>query len=165
MRKVTALDVATIEIMSATLSAGKTALAFLPNIEVVSLLIIFYSIYFGRKAILAVFVFIAAECLIWGMGLWTVMYVYVWPILTVLAMVFRKREGALFWAAVSGIFGLAFGGLCSLVYLFAGGFRTAFGWWVAGIPMDITHCIGNFVLMLALYKPLRTVMDRITHKT
>ena len=51
MRKVTALDVATIGIMSATLSAGKTALAFLPNIEVVSLLIIFYSIYFFSRKI------------------------------------------------------------------------------------------------------------------
>ena len=93
MRKVTALDVATIGIMSATLSAGKMALAFLPNIEVVSLLIIFYSIYFGRKAIAAVFVFIAAECLIWGMGLWTVMYVYVWPILTVWLWCSAKGKG------------------------------------------------------------------------
>ena len=164
MRKVTALDVATIGIMSATLSAGKTALAFLPNIEVVSLLIIFYSIYFGRKAILAVFVFIAAECLIWGMGLWTIMYIYVWPLLAVIACILRKKEGALFWAAVSGIFGLAFGGLCSLVYVFAGGLDTAFGWWIAGIPMDITHCVGNFVLMLILYRPIKNIMDRITHR-
>lgn len=157
----TARDIAHIGIMSATLTAGKTALAFLPNIEIVSLLVIFYSIYFGRKTIAAVLVFTAVECMIWGINLWTVMYLYIWPLLAVVSGLFRKRDTAVFWAVFSGAFGLLFGGLGSLVYLFAGGPKTAFAWWVAGIPMDVIHCVSNFVIMLALYRPVKNVMDKI----
>lgn len=53
-----------------------------------------------------------------------------------------------------------FGGLCSLVYLGFGGIKTAFAWWIAGIPYDILHGISNFVLMLILYRPIRKVLDR-----
>lgn len=158
--RITASDIARIGIMSAALTAGKTALAFLPNIEVVSLLIILYSIYFGKKVIFAVLVFIALECMIWGVNLWTLMYIYIWPLLAAAAWVFRKKDDIIFWSVFSAVFGLMFGGLCSLVYVFAGGFKTAFYWWIAGIPMDVVHCIGNFFIMLFLYKPLRMVLDR-----
>ena len=164
MRRSTAGDIALTGIMSATLTAGKTALAFLPNIEIVSLLIIIYSIYFGRKTIAAALVFTAVECMIWGINTWTIMYIYIWPLLAVVVGIFREKDSALFWAVFSGAFGLMFGGLGSLVYVFAGGLKTAFGWWVAGIPMDVIHCVGNFVIMLVLYKPLRNVLDRIRGK-
>ena len=49
--------------------------------------------------------------------------------------------------------------MCAIPYLFVGGIRTAFAWWVAGIPFDIIHGISNFILMLILYKPLRKVLD------
>ena len=39
-----------------------------------------------------------------------------------------------------------------------------FSWWVAGIPWDITHGIGNFVLMLILYTPISIAMKKIFRK-
>lgn len=160
-KRMTALTIAQIGIMSATLSVGKTALAFMPNIEIVSLLIILYSIYFGKKVILAVYIFIAVECMIWGINIWTLMYIYIWPALSLVSVIFRKKDSVIFWAVFSAAFGLMFGALGSLVYVFMGGFKTAFAWWISGIPMDIIHCIGNFVIMLVLYKPLRKVLDAV----
>ena len=75
--------------------------------------------------------------------------------------IFRKKDSVIFWAVFSAAFGLMFGALGSLVYIFMGGFKTAFAWWISGIPMDIIHCIGNFVIMLVLYKPLRKVLDAV----
>jgi energy-coupling factor transport system substrate-specific component len=71
---------------------------------------------------------------------------------------------------VSAVFGLSFGALCAIPYLFTGtdlqsGLSIAFGWWVAGIPWDIAHCVGNFVLMLLLYKPLSNVMINLQKKS
>lgn len=159
--KITARDVAEIGVMSATLTAGKMAMSFLPNIEIVSFLIIMYALYFGRKVFFAIFVFIAVECMIWGFNIWTVMYLYVWPLLAGITLLLSNQKSIMFWSLVSAIFGLAFGGLCSLVYIFTGGFKAAFAWWVAGIPMDVAHCVGNFAVMLALYKPIRTVMVKM----
>ena len=61
-------------------------------------------------------------------------------------------------AMISGIFGLLFGFLCAIPYLFVSGLAGAFAYWIAGIPFDLIHGIGNFVIMLVLYYPIRTVM-------
>lgn len=90
--KISAKDAAEIGIMSATLSAGKFALSFLPNIEIVTLLMILYTIYFGKKAILSAFVFTALECMLWGFGLWVIMYMYIWPLLVWIALIFREKS-------------------------------------------------------------------------
>ena len=108
----------------------------------------------------AAFAFVGVECLIWGMGIWVIMYLYIWPLLCILTLFLKKQRSAWFWAVFSGIYGLMFGGLCSLVYLGFGGIKTAFAWWIAGIPYDILHGISNFVLMLILYRPIRKVLDR-----
>ena len=67
------------------------------------------------------------------------------------------------------MFGFLFGFLCALPYVaigaagsgLRGGLYAGFTWWVAGIPFDITHGIGNFALMAVLYKPVRLAMKRI----
>jgi energy-coupling factor transport system substrate-specific component len=41
-----------------------------------------------------------------------------------------------------------------------GGWEGFFAMWVAGIPYDLTHCGGNFVFTLALYRPLYRVMEK-----
>ena len=95
-------------------------------------------------------------------------YSFIWPLLVLLAYLFRKVDSALFWAIFAGIFGLCFGLLCSITYFFIGmrdggiigGFNTAFPWWISGIMWDMVHCGGNFVLMLVLYYPIGNVMKR-----
>ena len=62
---------------------------------------------------------------------------------------------------LSGLFGLLFGALCAPVYLFAGGPAFALSWWLSGIPYDLLHCAGNFVLALVLFVPLRKRMSRL----
>ena len=156
----TVRDVAYIGITIATLEAAKLSLSFIPNVELVTFLLILYTLAFGKKVLYAAFAFVGVECLIWGMGIWVIMYLYIWPLLCVLTLFLKKQRSAWFWAVFSGIYGLMFGGLCSLVYLGFGGIKTAFAWWIAGIPYDILHGISNFVLMLILYRPIRKVLDR-----
>lgn len=159
--KLSVKDITLIGIMSATLIAGKMALAFLPNIEIVSLLIIVFTLTFGFKVFYSIIVFTCIETFIWGMGLWSIIYLYIWAILAIITYLFRKQDSVWFWSIVSGIYGLCFGALGSIVYLIVGGPRTAFAWWISGIPLDVVHCIGNFVLALALYKPLMTVLIKL----
>lgn len=154
-------DIAIIGVMTATLEAGKQALSFLPNIEIVSLLIILYTLFFGKKTIYAIFCFILLEGCLFGFGLWWVMYLYAWPLLALLTWFLRRHASAITYAFLSGIFGLCFGGLCALPYFFIGEPKMMFSWWVAGIPYDIAHCIGNFVLCIVLYKPLHFGLNYI----
>lgn len=160
--KLNVKNVALLGVMIAILEVAKNVLAFLPNVELVSLLIILYALYLGKRIFLVVPAFVLIEGCIYGFGLWWIMYLYTWPLLAVLAMLFKKQNSVWFWSILSGMFGLFYGALSAIPYLFLGGFQTAFSWWIAGIPFDIIHCVSNFVLCLILFNPLRNVMRRMT---
>ena len=36
-----------------------------------------------------------------------------------------------------------------------------FAWIVSGLPFDLMHAGGNFLMMLVLYKPLRGALEKI----
>ena len=160
-RGISVRDIALLGMMACTMEAGKLALSIVPNVEIVSLMIILFTICFGKKAIYGIIVFVLMECAVWGVGLWTIMYLYIWPILGIAAYMFRKVDSKWFWSVFAAIFGLLFGPLCSLTYLVTGGPYMAFTWWVAGIPWDIIHCIANFVIMAVLYVPLVRLLRRL----
>ena len=141
--------------------ALQVAMAPLPNIEPVSLLVMLFAVTFGWKSLYCVYTFVAMEVLFYGLGLWNVNYLYIWTVLAVAVILLRKMEPALGWALVSGVFGLAFGALCGIVDVFIGGFGYAAAKWVSGIPFDLLHCGGNFVIALILWKPLRNLLDRL----
>jgi len=148
--RITVRDFVLLSFMAAIMEAGKTVMAPLPNIEPVSLMIIVCTRVFGFKALYAVYVFVLIEGLLWGFGLWFFSYLYVWAVLVFAVCFFRKVEGRLFWAAVSGFYGLAFGALCSLTSFVIGGWQAAVAYWISGIPFDILHAVGNFALAFAL---------------
>ena len=106
MTKISVKDVTQIGIMSAVLIAGKAALSFLPNVEIVTLLIIVYTLYFGKKVFFSIFIFIILDCAVWGFNLWTVMYIYVWPLLAIMVLLFAKHRETIFWSIISAFCGL-----------------------------------------------------------
>lgn len=146
-------------LLGALLVVGKQAMSGLPNIEPVSFLIVLYTLEFPRETPWAIGVFLLLQGVLYGFGLWWAMYIYVWFILMGLTRVFRRVDHALFWAVLSGLYGLAFGGLCALVYLFVKDYAFAFAWWMAGLPYDYGHGAGNFVIMLLLYRPMRRALQ------
>ena len=156
-----AREVAVLGMLGAVLFGSKAALAWLPNVEPVSLLVIVYTVVLGWRALFPICVYILLEYVTWGFGLWSACYLYVWPLLALTAWLLRRMEAPLGWAVVSGAFGLCFGALCALMYLAAGGWAFAVSWWVQGIPFDLIHCGGTFVLALALFRPCRELLARL----
>lgn len=169
MKKITVRDITLIGMMVAVIEVCKAALSFLPNIELTTFWLILFTLYFGRKILLVIPVFILIEGCIYGFGLWWVMYLYMWPLLVLLVWIFKKHGSVWFFSTLSGLFGLFFGFFCAIPYVVIGawdggiknGLYAGFTWWVAGIPWDIVHGVGNFVLMLVLYHPMRQVMERM----
>ncbi len=148
--------------MGTVLVVSKEVLAFLPNVELVSLLTILFTLVFGKRVVGALGVFLLLEGLLYGgFGTWWVMYLYVWPLLALLTWLFRWMGHCWQWAILSGLFGLAFGTLCSLTYLPVGGVSMMLAWIVSGLPFDFVHGGGNFLLALLLYHPLRKVLDQL----
>lgn len=154
-----------LSLMGALMVGTQVAMAALPNVNLVSVLIILTVIIYGIKAFYPVYVFVVLEGLIYGFGLWFFNYLYVWAVLVGIALLLRKNTNYLIWAVVAGIFGLSFGALCTIPYFFIGGPAMALSYWVSGILFDITHCISNFVLTLLLLKPLKELFSKYHLKT
>lgn len=159
--RLSAREIVLYGLLGAALFALKMAMAQLPNIEPVSLLVMAFAVSFGWRGLYAVYLYVLLEFAVWGIGLWSVCYLYVWLILFCLARLLRRMESPLGWAALSGCFGLLFGALSTPAYWAAGGWASAISWWIAGIPLDLVHGAGNFALALVLFRPLRRMFSAL----
>ena len=148
-------------ILIAVQVAKAVLLPFLPNIELVSPLIIVYTLAFRRRVFYVIYTFVLVEGLIWGFNIWWIPYLYVWTLLALAALLLRSMKHPLGWAILAGAFGLLFGALCAIPEIFVGGLAFALSWWVNGIPFDLVHGVGNFVLCFLLIRPLTRLFDRL----
>ena len=148
-------------IMGGLTFAAKVAMAGLANIEPVSLMVMLFAVTFGHKAVYPIYVYVLMEYVMFGFGLWSLNYLYIWLVLAIAAWLLRGMTNPFGWALLSGIFGLLFGALCAPVDLLVGGWSYAVTKWVSGIPFDAAHCVGNFVMALLLFVPLRKVLERL----
>jgi len=148
-------------ILGALTFAAKYVMSGLPNIEPVSLMVMLFAVTFGKKCFYPIYLYVIMEILFFGINLWNINYMYIWAILAFAALAVRNMEHPLGWAMLSGVYGLFFGALCAPVDVAIGGFAYAVARWVSGIPFDITHCAGNFLIALALFKPMRSLFAKL----
>ncbi len=172
-KKNVALRLCVTATFSALLVAGKQALAILPNVEIVTLLIALCAFVWGvGYALPAVFVFIAVDVAIYGVNTWVISYVIHWNAVALafwlLAKVKPKNKAlTVFSATVLAVFLTAcFGVLTSAVDTVVGftgkGFFTDFSefakrfaaMYVAGISFFVTHVVCNAVLFSVAFLPL-----------
>lgn len=140
---------------------SQVIMSALPNIEIVSLLIILVTRKFGVRALGSIYVFVGCEILTYGIGIWNVNYLYVWTILWFVVLLLRKIDDTLIFTLVSAIFGILFGTLCSIPYFLVGGFAMGIGNIISGIGFDFLHFGGNLILTLLLYRPLTKIMNKL----
>ena len=140
---------------------AKFVMSMLPNIEPVSLLVMVFAVTMGVKALYPIYVYVVLELLVYGIGDWNLMYLYIWALLWLVAWIMRKTGSPVAWAILSGSFGLLFGALCSPVYFAIGGWPMVAAKWVAGLSFDLLHCAGNFVIALVLFVPVRNLVEKL----
>lgn len=159
--RLSAHEIAELSLICALMVAGKEGLRVIPNVHPVTLLLLLATAVYGVKALYPAFGFAILEIALYGAGLWNLMYLYVWPIVVFAALPFRQSRSRALWAALAGLHGLCFGALCAIPYLFIGGWKMAFTWWLSGIPYDVIHCVSNAVLVFALLPPLRKLLETL----
>lgn len=168
--KFSALQIAYIAVCAATVTAGKLALAAIPNVEIVSLLLAAYGYVFGGAGVLAAFVFCGVEVLIWGAGSWVALYFIYWPALTLLFAVAGrlKIRRRLVLTAAACVMTVLFGVLSSLIDtgLFTG-FHENF-WqrfaiiYARGASFYITQTVCNAITFTLLFIPFTALLRKIT---
>lgn len=161
-----AKDIALIGLLSATITAGKLALSFVPNVEIVTLLFIIYTLVFGVKRTLMVsIIFITTEILIYGFSTWLLVYYIIWPVLIIISGILgMKIKTEYGYAFIAGIYGLCFGLFFAIGESFFYGIGYGITYWVRGLPFDILHGFSNFILVVILFNPLKNTLDKQVKK-
>ncbi|MDL2235197.1 hypothetical protein LJC07_03450 [Christensenellaceae bacterium OttesenSCG-928-L17] len=147
--------------LGALLTVAQVALAVLPNIELISVLITVYALVLGKHCFAPIYVFVLLEGLLYGFGMWWAHYLYVWPLLAAVVLLLHKRFSMPLAVLINGAFGLFFGALCALTYLFIGGYNAALAYWISGLPFDFLHCAGNVAAALVLFRPLLRIFQKM----
>lgn len=164
MKKLPIRDICILSVFAAMMLIIKEAMAALPNIEGVSLLAVLVTIFYGWKAIFPVAVFVLVEGILYGFGFWFPFYCIVWPLLVLLVLLLRRPLGARAWAwaIVLGLYGFLFGFVYALTLFPMGGIALVTSAYLSGLPFDVAHAVGNFLLGLVLFLPLYRLMERLT---
>ncbi len=157
-------DLVSLSLLGALTVVSKELMAFLPNIEPVTLLLMCAALVYGLKAFYPCAIFIALEGLLYGFGLWFWSYLYIWPLLILAVWLLRQNRSWTVWTVFAALFGLLFGPLTAIPYLFIGGWSMAFSYWVAGIPFDLAHFAGNALMVGLLLRPLVTLLEKLARK-
>ncbi len=155
--------IARVAVMSATLIVGKFMLAFIPNIEVVTTLVVVFAFVFKYECVFATLVFCTADAFIYPPTIDVIIsYFIYWNLLSILVATLSELKVKKFsvYLVVGLIMTALFGVITSLLYsLFYG--VNFFAIYVAGLYFYALQIISTLVFMLVGFKPLTKVLLKI----
>lgn len=177
----TAKQIATTALFASTLTGGKLALSFIPNVEIVTILIAVYATVWGWKYTLpAVNIFVVVETLLYGFNTWVISYFIHWNFLAVVFLLFRPFITRFpLWLKIivatvaAAVITTLFGVLTSLIDTLLGytsqGFVIAtkdfwyrFGvLYARGAVFFAIHIVSNTILFATAYYPLCKVLTKL----
>lgn len=150
---------------------SKLVMEFLPNIHLLAMLTVVFTLVFRQKALYPLYVYIALQGVVAGGATWWIPYLYIWTLLWGATMLIPRRTSTV----VKGVVGIAlcslhgflFGVLSAPAYavMYSMNWETMLGWIAVGIPFDITHGIGNLLagfLILPMERALN-IAKKVLH--
>ena len=156
-------NIVLIAFLSALLVVSKEALSMIPNVEVVTLLLIVYTKILGyKKTLYITFIFTTIQAIIYPPHTWIITYYLVWPLLVLGTSLILKTTNSSFGLAIyAAIFGLSFGAFDSLILSILYGPHTFLPIWLRGLSWDLIHGFSNYLTVLLLYDPLKKNLKKL----
>lgn len=153
-------------ILGALMFISKIVMEALPNIHLLGMLTITYTIVFRKKALIPIYVYVLLNGLFAGFTAWWIPYLYIWTILWGVTMLLPKNMpkavSCIVFPLLCALHGLFFGALYApiqaLMYGFT--FEQTLTWIAAGLTFDIIHMIGNFAVGLLIF-PISVTLKKL----
>ena len=148
---------------------SKLVMEFLPNVHLLGMLTMAYTVVFRVKALIPIYIYVALNGLYVGFSMWWLPYTYIWTILFLITLLLPKRMPkklkAVVYPAVCAIHGFAFGALYApaQAVMFGLNFEQTIAWIIAGIPFDLIHGVSNFIAGL-LVLPTAELLSNLYSK-
>ena len=155
--------------LGAVMFISKILMEFLPNIHLLGMLTMAYTLVYRKKALIPLYVYVLLNGVFAGFGIWWIPYLYIWTILWGITMLLPKnmprKLAYIVYPIVCALHGLAFGVLYAPAQaLFFGlDFEQTLVWIAAGFSFDLIHAVGNFVLGFLII-PVSELLRKLSRK-
>ena len=155
--------------LGAVMFASKMVMEGLPNIHLLGVLTIVYTIVYRKKALIPIYVYVMLNGLFAGFNLWWLPYTYIWTLLWAATMLLprkmSRKVSIIVYSAICSFHGFLYGILYvpAQALMFGLNFKQAVAWVIAGFPFDIIHGVSNLALGL-LIVPLSEILSKLSGK-
>ena len=163
---ITLRELCVFAMLGALMFASKLIMEVLPNIHILGLLIVVYTIAFREKALIPIYIWIMLNGLLAGFATWWIPYLYVWAVLWGMTMLLPKKMpkpvAVVVYTTVCTLHGLFFGVLYAPAEALLTGldFNGMLAWIASGFVFDIMHAVGNFAAGLLIW-PMSQLMLKL----
>ena len=167
--KLTVREICVLGLLGALMYVSKAALAFVPNVHLVGVLIVAITVIFRRKALCSIYVFVLLSGMFDGFGVWWFSYLYIWLPLWGATMLLPKNIKStarpFVYMSVCALHGFLYGVMYAPLQavIFGLNLEGMFAWIIAGLPYDIIHGTSNFLCGL-LISPIIYVLKNVNTK-
>lgn len=149
--------------LGALMYVSKVVMEFLPNVHLLGVFTIAYTVVYRKKALYPIYIFIILLGMFNGFSTWWIPYLYLWTVLWGVVMLLPKnmpqKLRPLIFMLVNAAHGFLYGTLYApaQAIMFGLNFEKTVAWIVAGLPWDAVHGVSNFVCGL-LIVPIVTIL-------
>ena len=145
-------EITLFSILGAIMFVSKLIMEILPNMHLIGMFIITFTLVFRVKALIPIYIFVFLEGIFSGFNVWWIPYLYIWTVLWGVTMLLPKsmpkKISVPIYAVVCALHGFLYGTLYAPVQAFVFGldFKGTVAWIVAGLPFDLVHGVSNFFI-------------------
>ena len=156
--------------LGAVMFCSKIIMEILPNIHLLGMFTITYTLVFRKKALIPIYIYVFLNGLYAGFSMWWMPYLYIWTILWAITMLLPKRMPKkikwIVYPAICGLHGIAFGILYAPAQAIMWGLnaKQMIAWIITGLPWDVLHGVGNLFAGLLII-PLSELLLKLTKKS
>lgn len=166
--KLTIKEMTLFGMLGAVMYCSKILMEFLPNIHLLGVFTIAFTIVYRKKALYPIYVYVLLNGLFAGFNMWWIPYLYMWTVLWGVTMLIPKNAPRLIYILVCSAHGFLYGTLYAPVQaiMFGLDFRGMIAWIIAGFPWDCVHGIGNLCvgILIAPIVTLLRKLDRVVYE-
>lgn len=162
-------ELAVFPMLATIMFCSKLLMEALPNIHMVGMLCMLYTVIFRVKALIPIYLYVFLTGLYVGFDVWWIPYIYIWTLLWAITMLLPKNmpraAATVVYSIVCGLHGFLYGTLYAPVQamFFGFDFNQTVAWIISGIPFDILHGVGNLIFGCFVY-PLAQIIRKIMRR-
>ncbi len=168
--RLTTKEIAVFGILGAVMYASKLIMEAAPNIHLLGVFTIAFTVVYRKKALYPIYIFVFLAGIFGGFAAWWVPYLYIWTILWGAVMLLPKnmpqKAKPIVYMLICAAHGFLYGTLYApaQAILYGMSLQGMIAWIIAGLPWDCIHGISNLfcgILIVPIISTLRLADRRM----